>query len=569
MLLVPPEHIQTYTEQGLWGTDTLDDLFRRNAAATPAAIALIDPPNRAELTSGPPQRFTYAELADAVERLASGLLHLGLVKDDVIMVQLPNIAELLLVYLAAARLGLIVSPLPVQYRTHELRQTMSIVQPKAFLTTTNFGGFNYVEMVQHLQAEIPSLKTLIALGANLPSGVVALSDMLTRPADVAALNEYAALHSVDANEVFTICWTSGTEAEPKGVPRSHNHWISIAYATVDGAQIAHGDTLLNPFPMVNMSAIGGMLVPWLLTGGTLVMHHPLNLSLFLAQIKAERVNYTVVPPVLLNMLLLNPTILANADLSSIKCIGSGSAPLSAWMTTSWKTTHGIDILNFFGSNEGTALVSAPAEIPDAGERARYFPRYGVPGYEWTNRAVRGMSTKLIDPISRETITQPNVAGELAIKGPTVFAGYYERPDLTAKSFDADGYFYTGDLFEIAGENGELNRYRFVGRLKDLIIRGGMKIAPEEIEALLIEHPKVAEVAVVGVPDRRLDDERICAVVVAKKDQTVTLGEMHDFLKTKDMALYKMPKKLVVVEALPRNPVGKILKRNLREQLMTA
>lgn len=568
MLLVSREHIQAYTEQGLWGTDTLDDLFRRNAAATPAAMALIDPPNRAELAGGPPQRFTYAELAAAVDRLASGLLHLGLVKDDVIMVQLPNIVELPLVYLAAARLGLIVSPLPVQYRSHELRQTMNIVRPRAFITTTNFGGFNYVEMVQHLQAEAPGLKTLIALGAELPSGVVALSDVLTSPADAAALSEYAASHSVEANEVFTICWTSGTEAEPKGVPRSHNHWISIAYATVDGAQIARGDTLLNPFPMVNMSAIGGMLVPWLLTGGTLVMHHPLNLGVFLAQIKAERVNYTVVPPVLLNMLLLNPTILANADLSSIKCIGSGSAPLSTWMTTRWKTTHNIDILNFFGSNEGTALISAPAEIPDAGERARYFPRYGVPGYEWTNRAVQGMSTKLIDPITRETITQPNVAGELAIKGPTVFAGYYERPDLTAKSFDADGYFHTGDLFEIAGEGGELNRYRFVGRLKDLIIRGGMKIAPEEIEALLIEHPKVAEVAVVGVPDRRLDDERICAVVVAKKDQTVTIDELHDFLKTKDMAAYKMPKKLLVVEALPRNPVGKILKRSLREQLTT-
>lgn len=566
MLLVSPKHIQAYTEQGLWGTDTLDDLFRRNAAATPGAVALIDPPNRAELAGGPPQRFTYAELADAVERLASGLLKLGLVKDDVLMVQLPNIVELPLVYLAAARLGLIVSPLPVQYRSHELRQTMKIAQPNAFITTTTFGGFNYVELVQHLQPEVPSLTNLIALGAELPSGVVGLSELLTTPADVAALNEYAKTQAFDANEVFTICWTSGTEAEPKGVPRSHNHWISIAYATVDGAQIARGDTLLNPFPMVNMSAIGGMLVPWLLTGGTLVMHHPLNLGVFLAQIKAERVTYTVVPPVLLNMLLLNPAILANADLSSIKCIGSGSAPLSEWMTTNWKTTHNLDILNFFGSNEGTALISAPAEIPDAGERARYFPRYGVPGLKWTNRAVQGMSTKLIDPITREEITRPNVAGELAIKGPTVFAGYYARPDLTARAFDADGFFYTGDLFEIAGEGGELNRYRFVGRLKDLIIRGGMKIAPEEIEALLIEHPKVAEVAVVGVPDRRLDDERICAVVVAKKDQTVTIDELHDFLKTKDMASFKMPKKLLVVEALPRNPVGKILKRDLREQL---
>ena len=569
MLLIAPEQIQSYTAQGYWGTDTLDDLFRRNAAATTRTVALVDPPNRAELTVGQPQRFSYAELAEQVDRLASGLLRLGLTKDDVIMVQLPNIVELPIVYLAAARLGLIVSPLPVQYRTHELRQTLSIVAPKAFITTSNFGGFNYVDMVQYLRPDVPSLKTIIALGDNLPADVIAWADLVAAPADYPGLAIQRAAYPINANEVFTICWTSGTEAEPKGVPRSHNHWISIAYATTDGAQIARGDTLLNPFPMVNMSAIGGMLVPWLLTGGTLVMHHPLNLGLFLSQIKAERVNYTVVPPVLLNMLLLNPAILANADLSSIKNIGSGSAPLSEWMTRSWKEQHHINVLNFFGSNEGTALISAPDEIPDAAERARYFPRYGVPGLAWTNRAVRGMSTKLVDPITKATITAPNVPGELAIKGPTVFSGYYARPDLTTKVFDADGYFYTGDLFEIAGEAGELNRYRFVGRLKDLIIRGGMKIAPEEIEALLIEHPKVAEVAVVGIADRRLDDERICAVVAPKKEQSITIDELHDFLKSKDMASYKMPKKLLVVEALPRNPVGKILKRALRAKLEAA
>ncbi|HMA79690.1 MAG TPA: fatty acid--CoA ligase family protein, partial [Candidatus Binatia bacterium] len=450
-------------------------------------------------------------------------------------------------------------------RAHELRQTMSVVEPKVFITTQNFMNINYVEMAQSVQAEISSLQSIIALGSDLPSGVVSLSDVLTSPVDETNLLKYIKAHPIDANEVFTICWTSGTEAEPKGVPRSHNHWISIAYATVDGAEIDRGCRLLNPFPLVNMSAIGGMLVPWLLSNGTLVMHHPLNLTVFLGQIKAEKINYTVVPPVLLNMLLINPAVLANADLSSIKNIGSGSAPLSAWMTTQWKEKHNIDILNFFGANEGTALISAPSEIPDAAERARYFPRYGASDMEWKNRAVRGMQTKLIDPITKQTITEPNVAGELAIKGPTIFAGYYNRSDLTAKSFDADGYFYTGDLFEIAGENND--RYRFVGRLKDLIIRGGMKIAPEEIEALIVEHPKVAEITVVGYPDPRLEEEeRIAAVVVTKKDQSVTLDEIQDFLKGKDMAPYKMPKKLLVIDVLPRNPVGKILKRDLKAQL---
>ena len=471
-----------------------------------------------------------------------------------------------MVYLAAARLGAIVSPLPVQYRSHELRQTMTIVEPKAFITAMQFANFNYAQMIDDLQLEFPGLQAIFVLGKeeSLPGGMRSLTSALETAQPEDALRIYLSKASWTANDIFTICWTSGTEAEPKGVPRSHNLWISIAYATVDAANLQAGDTLLNPFPLVNMSAIGGMLVPWLLTGGKLVMHHPLNLPVFLQQIVAEQVNYTVAPPVLMNMLLLNQQLLATVDLSSIRVIGSGSAPLSAWMTSGWKTQHNIDVLNMFGSNEGCAFVSAPHEIPDPEERARYFPRYGVEGFDWANRAVRGMQTKLIDPVTGHPVTASGHSGELFIKGPTIFPGYYKRPEVTARSFDADGYFRTGDLFEVAGEGEVHNRYRFVGRLKDLIIRGGIKIAPEEIEALILEHPKVAEVAVFGVPDR-LEEERICAVLVPKKDQTVELHEIQEFLKAKEIAAYKLPKKLITVQALPRNPVGKILKRDLREQ----
>jgi acyl-CoA synthetase (AMP-forming)/AMP-acid ligase II len=564
MILHNPELIREYTEQGYWGTDTLSDLFLKNAARTPDAVALVDPPNRAELTGGDPQRLTYAQLRDQVDRLADRLLGLGVGRDDVIMVQLPNVVEIVLVYLAAARIGAVVSPLPVQYRTYELRQTMALAAPKVFITASHFANFNYVEMVQSLQLEFPSLTAIVALGPDLPadSQVVPLAGLLAVPADQARLDAYLRANTWTANDIFTICWTSGTETEPKGVPRSHNLWISIALVTVDGAELAPGATLLSPFPMVNMSALGGMLVPWLLTGGKMVLHHPLNLPVFLGQIQAEQVNYTVAPPVLMNLLLANQALLAQVDLSTIKCIGSGSAPLSPWMTAEWKKRYNIDVLNFFGSNEGVGFVSAPREIASPEDRARYFPRYGAPGFTWQNRGVLGVESKLVDPLSGGEVSAPGAAGELRLKGPTVFAGYHKRPDVTARSFDEDGFFRTGDLFGIDGEGGD--RYRFVGRLKDLIIRGGMKIAPEEIEALIAEHPKVAEVAVFGIPDR-LEEEKICAVVVPKKDQTVDLREIQEFLKVKDIALYKMPKKLVTVNALPRNPVGKILKRDLRAQ----
>ncbi len=569
MRAATPEQIDTYTRQGWWGTDTLIDLFLRQAESTPQVVALVDPPNRAEFTEGSPQRLTYAELRAQVDRLAAALVRLGLGPDQVIMVQLPNIAELVITYLAAARIGAIISPVPVQYRTHELRQVLALAEPSVYITARTFNGFDYLAMLNGLLPDFPSVRALIAAGANVPEGVVSLDRLLAEPHDAEALAAYLRRHPLDANDVLTLCWTSGTEADPKGVPRSHNHWLSIAYVTVDGAELRPGDRLLNPFPLVNMSAIGGMLVPWLLTGGALVMHQPLNLGVFLQQIKQEGIHYTVAPPVLLNLLLLKPALLADSDLSTIRCIGSGSAPLSPWMVSQWSERYGIPVLNFFGSNEGTGFVSTPGDIPDPSERARFFPRYGVPGWRWKLRNAGALSTKLVDPETKAVITEPGVAGELAIRGPAVFSGYYKRPDLTARAFDADGYFYTGDLFAIAGEGGELNRYRFVGRWKDIILRAGMKIAPEELENLLADFPKIAECAVVGIPDRRLNEEQVFVVVVAKPGEQPALSEIVNFLKSKDIAAYKLPKKLVRVEALPRNPVGKVLKRALREKIEAA
>jgi acyl-CoA synthetase (AMP-forming)/AMP-acid ligase II len=568
MIVTPADQIKEYTEKGWWGADTLTTLFLKNAQATPNAIAVADPPNRAEFTVGDPLRLTYAELSQKVDQLAGGLLQAGIRQDDIVMVQLPNIVELVCVYLAASRIGAIVSPLAVQYRSHELRMTMRITEPKAFITTTNFAKFNYVEMVQGINPEVPSLQTIVALGDDLPEGVLSLRGLMDTPRDQQPLLGYLSKTTLTANDVFTICWTSGTEADPKGVVRSHNHWIWISYASIDGCEFERGYHILNPFPLVNMAAIGGMLFPWALTGGKLVLHHPLSLPVFLGQIASEKINYTVVPPALLNMLLVQPGILEKADLSSIKNIGSGSAPLSPWMVTQYQEKYGKYVINIFGSNEGASFTSGPNELPDPAERAQYFPRFGVPGYKWHSRVAAQMQTKLVDPETKKVITEPGIPGEMAIKGPGIFPGYYKRPDLTQKAFDADGYFYTGDLFEIAGSGDNLNLYRFVGRWKDVIIRGGQNISSEEIENLLQGHPKLADVAVIGYPDERVG-EKVCVVVVPKKDQTVTFEEIVDFLKAKDIAIYKLPEKVIVADMLPRNPVGKLLKRTLREQYRPA
>ena len=569
MILETPERVADYTARGWWGERTLVDLFLDDVGRSPDATAVVDPPNRADLAAGVPRRLTWAELKTATDRLAMALLESGVGQDDIVMVQLPNVVELVVVYLACARIGAIISPLPVQFRTHELRHAMGLTEPKVFVTAGSFGGHDHVGDGAGSAPRVPLGRQASSPWATTcPPASRSLAAILDGDVDASAVDAYAAAHPVSANDVYTICWTSGTVAEPKGVPRSHNLWIAIAWATVDAAGLQEGDTLLNPFPLVNMSAIGGMLVPWLLTRGRLVMHQPLDLPVFLAQLGGEQVTYTVAPPVLLNLLLMRPGLLENADLSHIRNIGSGSSPLSPWMVAKWQEDHGIPILNFFGANEGTALASDPVDIPDPEERALYFPRLGVPGLEWSNRVAGMIETRLLDPRTREVVTEPGAVGELAIRGATVFSGYWKRPALTESSFDAEGFFLTGDLFAIAGEGDD--RYRFVGRLKNLIIRGGMNIAPEEIEYLLADHPLIADVAVVGVPDgRRLAEEVVTAIVVPKEGEEVKLSDLTAFLKEKDIAAYKLPKRLVCVQSLPRNAVGKVLNREIRQQLVGA
>jgi non-ribosomal peptide synthetase component E (peptide arylation enzyme) len=172
-----------------------------------------------------------------------------------------------------------------------------------------------------------------------------------------------------------------------------------------------------------------------------------------------------------------------------------------------------------------------------------------------------IQTRLVDIDTGEDILSKGHVGELRFKGPTIFSGYYKAPELTARAFDEQGYYCTGDLFEIAGD--ELQFYRFCGRQKDIVIRGGMNISSEEIEGLLMSHPKVRDSAVIGLPDPVMG-ERVCAVVVAQPDQDICLQDLVDYLKNvKEVASFKWPEKMILLDELPRNPVGKILKRELR------
>ncbi|MGJ8536343.1 MAG: class I adenylate-forming enzyme family protein [Parasphingopyxis sp.] len=555
MIAADAEKRRRYREQGWWGDDTLADLFLINAAAYPDRLALVDAPNRADFAFGDPQRLTYAQMLAEVERLAAALLAAGIGKDDVILVQLPNISEFVNLYFAAAMIGAVISPAAVQYRSHELSGMCQIVEPRAFVCGTHFKGGDHLGTAQAVLGDDCRLMTF---GPGAPEGALDLSNAA---GDSAALAAYRAANPVDADDIFTICWTSGTTGVPKGVPRSHNHWVAIAPGTYGPSGLREGDVMLNPFPLINMASIGGVTMSWLRIAGTMVLHHPFDPQIYLAQIASERPQFTIAPPAVLNMLLQDEALLENVDLSSIRTIGSGSAPLAPSMVKGFQDRFGIMVVNLFGSNEGMSLVTGPEAVPDPVERASYFPREMVLQPYHGGEAMPIARTRLVPPDGGEEITEEGVSGELHIHGPSVFEGYQASPEQTARAFTDDGFYKTGDLFEIAGGG---RFYHFVGRCKDVIIRGGVNISPEEIDQLLGGHPLLAEAGAFALPDAVMG-ERVGLAYVPREDCDLSLAQVTDFLREKDLAVFKLPERLFRFDALPRNVTNKVMRSEVRER----
>lgn len=560
MRTTPEARIIDHTNRGWWQSKTLDSIFQATVAKHGDHTALVDPYNRSEITDGKAQRLSYNELANCASNLAAEFYQQGLRKDDIVVIQLPNIAELAILYFALGKLGVILSPVPIQYGPFELEKAKQVVEPAAFITLTNFKGKNFA--TEHGAVFADDCKIFCFGDDDGPTGSVSLT--LNSEAQTLS-NEYqnyieGLTH--DANDIFTICWTSGTTGQPKGVPRSHSMWVASATATIDSAHITENEIILNPFPLVNMAAIGGFLYCWIIRGCTLVLHHPFDMSSFLEQIEGEQVAYTIAPPAVLTMLLKKPEMLGSVDISSLRCIGSGSAPLSEFMVAGFAKDYGIEILNIFASNEGICLASSAADVPDYAERAQYFPRFGVTGLGWDDRVRSFVHTRLVDPVSGDQITQPGIEGELEIWGATVFDGYYKSPEANAEVFSDDGYFRTGDMFEITGDEKLPRFYKYVGRCKDIIVRGGVNISPSEIDSELAAHPKVAEVCVVGIDDEIMG-ERIGVAVVPKSGEQIVLEDLTNYLKEKGLAVFKLPEKILVVESLPYNATGKIQRRDVK------
>lgn len=530
----PSELARMYIEKGYWLEKTVGDVLDRAVEAHPNQIALVDEK----------ERVTYRELAEQVDRLALGLLALGIGREDRVTVQLPNWSEFVYVYLALARIGAVgVMALP-QHRSREIGYMLRLTESTAYISPTVHRNFDYPEMIQGLRSDLPHLRHLIAVGESLPPGVLSLSELMEHEPSGPYRREDLLRLRPTPNDVSVLLWTGGTTAEPKGVPHTHNTHLSFAEYFSRTYPRNHETSFLISPPIAHNAALSVGLNAGLLYGEKLVLITGTGPEEILRTIERERITATFLVPTQA-FAIINYPDLPRFDVSSLKVILCGAAHVPPELVREIRSKLDCDVINGYGMTEGLASatrIEDPLEVI-----CETVGRPTCPGDEY----------KIVDDEGRAL--PPGQEGELIGRGPCVFRGYYKVPEHNRKAFNAEGFFFTGDLasFDLRGN------LRITGRKKDMILRGGENISAEEIEELLILHPHVEEAAVVGMPDERLG-ERVCAYLRTPRGKTVTLEEVISFLRGQGIASFKLPERVELVAEFPLTHVGKVAKKLLRE-----
>ncbi|TDA67528.1 MAG: hypothetical protein D9V47_10735 [Clostridia bacterium] len=531
-----PELITEYTEKGWWPNITLGQYFRRNVARFPDKLAVADGE----------RGLTYKEFGELVDRLATGLVNAGIRRYDRVAVQLPNSIEFLAAFQAIALVGGVIVPVVPIYRHWEVTYILNKSRAKGIIVLENMGGFNYVEMLKEIRSEVSHLEHAWVIGLSQPQeGFTPYEDLIKDPIN-AEIEAVIQENQPDPNDPVVMNFTSGTEANPKAPMYTHNTMSCLGWYW----PLVSDDRVLALLPLCH--SFGGGMGPFEVLnqhGGTLIVSpRAFNPAELVSLGEKYKATVYIGVPAHYNAVLNLPDI-DKRDFSSVRFLFSAGSSLPAETVRRFKELTGCNFINVFGMSETccgpSTSLDDPLEVP-----ANTIGRSPHPALE----------VKIFRD-DRKTECEIGEPGELAQRGPHIFAGYFEDPELTARAFNQEGWFFTGDM-AMRREDGNLV---IVGRKKDIIVRGGRNISPEELENVVYENPKVFEVAAVAMPDPQLG-EKVCLYVVPKPGETITYEEILEQFRVKKMANYKMPERIEIIEALPRTPTGKIRKNVLRDMI---
>ncbi|EOY4500193.1 medium-chain fatty-acid--CoA ligase [Escherichia coli] len=522
-----------YRQQGLWGDASLADYWQQTARAMPDKIAVVDNHGAS---------YTYSALDHAASCLANWMLAKGIESGDRIAFQLPGWCEFTVIYLACLKIGAVSVPLLPSWREAELVWVLNKCQAKMFFAPTLFKQTRPVDLILPLQNQLPQLQQIVGVDKLAPAtSSLSLSQII---ADNTSLTTAITTHG---DELAAVLFTSGTEGLPKGVMLTHNNILASERAYCARLNLTWQDVFMMPAPLGHATGfLHGVTAPFLI-GARSVLLDIFTPDACLALLEQQRCTCMLgaTPFVydLLNVLEKQP-----ADLSALRFFLCGGTTIPKKVARECQQ-RGIKLLSVYGSTE-----SSPHAVVNLDDPLSRFMH--TDGY-----AAAGVEIKVVDD-ARKTLP-PGCEGEEASRGPNVFMGYFDEPELTARALDEEGWYYSGDLCRMD----EAGNIKITGRKKDIIVRGGENISSREVEDILLQHPKIHDACVVAMSDERLG-ERSCAYVVLKAPHhSLSLEEVVAFFSRKRVAKYKYPEHIVVIEKLPRTTSGKIQKFLLRKDIM--
>ncbi|MFI5510281.1 AMP-binding protein [Mycobacterium sp. NPDC051804] len=499
--------------RGLWVSETLADSLRDAAKATPDRAVVVDGGIRLDCKG-------LHDKASALAQTLMGLMPAG----SVVSFMLPNWHEAAVIYLGATLAGMVVNPILPSLRDRELAFILSDADSRAIFIPSTFGNHDYAAMLERVTASM----------ASPPEVVVVRGDSHTSYASMLDAESTVVLPVLNPDSVRMILYTSGTTGRPKGVLHTHNSIHALIRQIGEHWKVADGDTFLVPSPIAH---IGGSIYAFecpLLLGTTAVLMERWDPDGAVSLMLTERSTHMAGATPFLDG-LLGAAERAGTQLPDLKVFicGGASVPPSL-IRRAADYFENAAVSRVYGSTE--VPVTTVGSLDDVDHGADTDGRAGI------------ADIKLAD-------------GEICARGPQMLVGYLHSDDETA-AFDGEGFFRTGDLARWVDDE-----YLVVtGRAKDIIIRNGENISPKEVEDLLIAHPAIAEIAVVGVPDERTG-ERACAVIVTADQQAPELADLADLLMGEGLAKFKIPEQIVVWDALPKNDAGKVLKHQIRATLV--
>jgi 2,3-dihydroxybenzoate-AMP ligase len=531
----PPEFAARYRALGFWEDRSMAQFFDEICERYAEHTALV--------SNG--EQITYRQLATRAERLALHLLKLGLRPLDRVVMQLPNIPEFVYLYGALQKVGAIpVMALPAQ-RFTEIQHFVTLSEAVGYAIPERTGDFSFPELAARIQRELEGLRWVFVAGQTDQPGWVSLPILLETESGLP--RERLSEIEIDPTLPALFQLSGGTTGVPKLIPRTHNDYLYNSKAAAAINDIHPDDALLCVLPLShNFPLACPGLQGFLMHGARTVLSTSSRTEDLLKLIEQERISHVELVPTLL-IRLLNDPALKKYDLSSLRVINSGGQKLQSEVKRRAEAMiPTCKVQEVFGMAEGL-LCYVRLDDPDEVR------------YETAGRPVSpGDELRLVDEQGNDV--PDGEIGELLVRGPYTLRGYFRVPEYNARTFTADGFYRSGDLMR----RHPSGNYIVEGRKKDLINRGGEKISAEEVENLILAHPAVLNVACVPMPDPQLG-ERMCAFVVLRPGETLTLQQLAQYLLQKDIAKFKLPERLEILDELPLSRVGKVLKQALIEQ----